>query len=134
MQTITRSLPLTELHTDEVVIISRGISKDFLISYINLTRQHFHLAPLEISPELDRRAKRKAYNLKQKISLPSFIDPLKVRLSIHGPRVILSPLTESREYLNYILNPKCVSVGICICEPSDVSQKSYTVQVFKMKE
>lgn len=146
MSTLSQSHQLVRAQKNEVVVISRFASKDSIISYINLMRYHSGLKPLLVSPALTLRARRALENIQNNKMNLGDISRLQRNESLEDNLAWIYPytrnqnsryiatiplsLSESPEYMAYILSVRCASVGISD-NGADNNTKSLTVQIFK---
>lgn len=134
---------------NEVIFIStEGMSRDMLISCINLRRHYMALDPLKTSTRLDKKAERRTQALRQDIvriqinldrspysvvkgSSQVWIQPNEYIRSGAQRIIVAESVSESDEFLSCILSNRCASIGICICDEDDM-QCPLLVQVFDM--
>jgi uncharacterized protein YkwD len=132
----------------DTVVITRALSKDMLISYINFMRQFMNLAPMSIDSSLSEEAERRAKFLSEHNHI--HVDPDRSvfsvskagtmswihgnRLPIRSPFRIMIPPFDSDDYLSFILNEQYSTIGICVCPVLDTPSEKYMVQIFGTKE
>lgn len=133
---ISQQASLVPKVNHEITIISEGNSSDAVISYINFMRHRLNLTPLALDPVLSNKAKRKALALQKKSAILIQSQRAKHhtdKLFVAHKKTYLipSPITESNQYLECVLNHQCNAVGIYTYEKTKVNKvDSFTIQVF----
>lgn len=149
MSTTTLTRSAQGIHQNEVVFISaEDVSRDMLISYINVMRNHAALPPLKESIHLDMRARRSAQRIrkgKPELSITPDRSPYSVlKENASGwlhyvPTirnrdrhiVVTESVSQSQEFLSCILRNRCTSIGMYVSDDYS-TQYPILVLVFEM--
>jgi hypothetical protein len=151
--TTRRSTTKAGNQTEVVFVSVEDMSRDMLLSYINVMRQLVSLKPIVENKKLDRRAARKAYHARQHYMQNVDVDrsPFSViredsgawvrrgtYKKLHGDQEYskssTSHLSDSPEYLSSILSNRCSTIGIHECTLETSGGKSpCLIQVLEME-
>ncbi len=151
--TTRRSTTKAKKQTEVVFVSVEDMSRDMLLSYINVMRNLVSLKPIVENKKLDRRAAQKAYHARQQYMQQVHVDrsPFSViredsgawvqretYKKMQGDRVYSKSssthLSDSPEYLSSILSNRCSTIGIHECTFETTNGKSpCLIQVLEME-
>ena len=131
----------TRVDVENVVIVTYGASKDMLISYTSIMRQHIGLQPLIMKPELSKQAQEEADRLTMRghMKNPAHFGSITKAKSWYSDRRVLNvlrkiigipPLLSGKSAcFSCVLDQKFSSFGIYVSK-SPITHKLFAVQIF----